>query len=233
VTVKALFLDAGNTLLFPALERTLAPLAARGIAPTVEQLHASERFAKERLDAARLAPGVGHSHSIDAQYWERYYAHLLTQLNISDSTLVEELVANSRISANWSRVLPGTGEVLARLATRFRLGVISNSDGRIEEALRKVGLADNFDTFTDSGNVGYEKPHPAIFAAAVASMGSDPAESIYIGDIYSVDYLGAKAAGMQAILMDVCGAYRDRDVPRIENLAELESKIPLRARSAT
>jgi FMN phosphatase YigB (HAD superfamily) len=37
-----------------------------------------------------------------------------------------------------------------------------------------------------------------------------------------VDYLGATAAGMQAILMDVPGAYRDKAVPRVESLEELQ-----------
>jgi putative hydrolase of the HAD superfamily len=231
VAIRAIFFDAGNTLVFPDLGRTLAPLTSRGIDPEQQQLHASERFARQKLDAARLSPTVARG--VDAQYWEEYYSHLLNQLNVSDGALQAELVANSRVSANWSRVLPGTVEVLAHLATEFRLGIISNADGRIEQLLRGVGLAECFETFTDSGNVGHEKPHPAIFAAAVKSLNVEPAESIYVGDIYSVDYVGAKAAGMAAVLMDVCGAYRDREFPRIESLTELESKISFRARSAT
>ncbi len=231
MTIRAIFFDAGNTLVFPAVERTLAPLAALGILPTQQQLHASERFAKHNLDEARLAAGAAHS--IDAKYWEEYYSHLFNQLKVSDAALGAELVANSRISANWSRVLPGTVEALRQLTTRFRLGVISNSDGRIEESLSKAGLAEHFETFTDSAKVGYEKPHPAIFAAAGETMGCDVAESIYVGDIYSVDYLGAKGASMEAILMDVCGAYREQTFPRIESLAELESKISFRTGSAT
>jgi putative hydrolase of the HAD superfamily len=231
VAIKAIFFDAGNTLVFPNLERTLAPLASRGIYPEQQQLHASERVAKQKLDAWQLSPKAARG--VDAKYWDEYYAHLLNQLNVSDKGLKAELVANSRVSANWSRVLPGTVEVLERLAQRFRLGIISNADGRIEQLLREVGLAQYFETFTDSGNVGHEKPHPAIFAAALSSLNVVAADSIYLGDICSVDYLGAKAAGMDAILMDVGGAYRDREFPRIESLAELESKISFTARSAT
>jgi hypothetical protein len=40
--------------------------------------------------------------------------------------------------------------------------------------------------------------------------------------MYSVDYVGARNAGMDAVLFDVCGAYRERGLPRIESLAELE-----------
>jgi len=53
-------------------------------------------------------------------------------------------------------------------------------------------------------------------------MKADPAESLYVGDLYSVDYIGAHNAGMQAVLFDVAGAYLDQGHPRVESLAELE-----------
>ena len=52
-------------------------------------------------------------------------------------------------------------------------------------------------------------------------MNAAPEESLYVGDVYSVDYLGAIGAGMQAMLMDVAGAYRDKGVPRVQSLEEL------------
>jgi FMN phosphatase YigB (HAD superfamily) len=48
-------------------------------------------------------------------------------------------------------------------------------------------------------------------------------ESVYVGDVYSVDYVGARNAGMQAVLFDVAGAYGDRDLPRVESLEQLEA----------
>ena len=53
-------------------------------------------------------------------------------------------------------------------------------------------------------------------------MKADPAQSLYVGDVYSVDYVGATNAGMQAVLFDVAGAYRDQEFPRVESLAGLE-----------
>ncbi len=105
---------------------------------------------------------------------------------------------------------------------RYRIAVISNADGRIEDVLRRCGIVGCFRTITDSGLVGYEKPHPEIFRKAMLSMNAAPEESLYVGDVYSVDYLGATGAGMQAMLMDVAGAYRDKGVPRVESLAELQ-----------
>ncbi len=74
---------------------------------------------------------------------------------------------------------------------------------RSKTCLQRCGIANCFRTITDSGVVGHEKPHPEIFRQALKSMNATPDESLYVGDVYSVDYLGATGAGMQAILMDV------------------------------
>jgi len=93
----------------------------------------------------------------------------------------------------------------------------------IDAVLGRCGICDCFASITDSGNVGHEKPRPEIFTAALRAMKADPAESLYVGDVYSVDYIGAHNAGMDAVLFDVSGAYRGRELPRVESLAELES----------
>jgi len=224
VALKTLFLDAGNTLVFPDLERTLAALTARSLHPTQEQLYAAERAAKQRLDSARAANPADRS--VDQQVWDIYYTHLLDALGQSDPELRAALVAATRQSAHWSRVRPGTREVLDRLAGRFRLGVIANSDGHIADLLHRVGLGDCFHSFTDSALVGYEKPDPRIFRAALVSLGARAEESLFLGDIYSVDYAGAKSVGMDAMLMDVAGTYRDSGLPRVESLEELERLLP-------
>jgi HAD superfamily hydrolase (TIGR01549 family) len=220
MTLRVVFFDAGNTLVFPNLELTLAPLISRGVRPSEEQLYASERYAKQQLDAA-----VTSGKSIDATYWQTFYSHLLGQHQIYDAELSSKLEALARTSTNWNRVLPGTRELLNRLQAKFRLGVISNADGRIEKLLADAGIGDCFESITDSGVVGYEKPHPQIFRSALKSLGVLAVESIYIGDIYSVDYIGAKAVGMQALLMDVSGTYVGSAAARVESLAECESRL--------
>jgi putative hydrolase of the HAD superfamily len=73
--------------------------------------------------------------------------------------------------------------------------------------------------------VGHEKPHPAIFAAALESLNVGAERSLYVGDVYSVDYLGARQAGMEAILFDIAGAYREKGLPRVESLSELSERL--------
>src|SRR6266550_2767586 len=109
-----------------------------------------------------------------------------------------------------------------RLGKQYRLGVISNADGQIASVLKHCGIADCFQTITDSGLFGCEKPRAEIFQAALREMDVRPEESLYVGDVYSVDYLGATRAGLQAILFDVAGAYSNNGLKRVESLEELE-----------
>jgi HAD superfamily hydrolase (TIGR01509 family) len=218
--ITALFFDVGNTLLFPNRERMLRSLHARNIFPSEELLRKVERQTKPEFDA------LLESHAaIDHGFWQMYYSHLLEDLGLSDESICSDLVSCTRVSANWCDIRPGTREVLQRLARRYRLGVISNADGKIAEILDRCGIADCFETITDSGIVGKEKPHPEIFRSALKSLGVAPEESLYTGDLYSVDYLGSKQVGMQSVLFDVAGAYENRGLPRVESLEELESEL--------
>ncbi len=217
---KALFFDVGNTLLFPNRERMLYALHERQIFPSEQVLQQIERQTKSEFDS------LLESHSaVDHGFWHIYYSHLLEELRLPDDSVHSDMVSRTRISANWCVIRPGTRDALQRLAKRYRLAVISNADGKIADVLARCGIADCFETITDSGIVGKEKPHPAIFQAAVNSLGVSPAESTYVGDVYSIDYLGATGFGMQAVLFDVAGAYRDRGLPRVESLEELEARL--------
>lgn len=216
---KAIFFDVGNTLLFPNRDVILQPLYVRGAHPTLSQWHAIERKTKKEFDSQMRTGTVDHG------FWHLFYTHLLAELGIHDDTLHDELTNNTRISANWCICPEGTRGILNRMGQQYKIGVISNADGRISEVLASTGICDCFRTVTDSGLVGYEKPHPAIFQAALRELGAQASESLYVGDGYSIDYLGATNAGMQAILLDVSGAYRDTEHARVESLQQLEEKL--------
>jgi HAD superfamily hydrolase (TIGR01662 family) len=215
---RFLFFDVGNTLLFPNRARILAPLPERRH-PTLEAWQALERRTKQEFDQGLMEGQV------DRGFWWTFHTYLLQEMNALDDGLRNTLVENTQNSANWDQILPGTRDALERLRKQFAIAVISNADGKIDAVLRHCGIMDCFQSITDSGKVGHEKPHPAIFEAALREMKADAAESLYVGDVYSVDYVGARKAGMQAVLFDVAGAYREREFPRVESLAELESRL--------
>lgn len=218
---RVIFFDIGNTLLFPNRAKMLAPIASQRH-PTLEQWQALERRTKTEFDRGMESGRVDHG------FWWIFHNYLLDDLNESsgDGTrekLVGELVRNTQNSANWDQILPGTQAALDRIRKQFRLAVISNADGKIENILSRCGIARCFESITDSGIVGFEKPRPEIFQAALEAMNTRADESLYVGDVYSVDYVGATNAGMRAVLFDVAGAYRDRREPRMESLEQLES----------
>jgi HAD superfamily hydrolase (TIGR01549 family) len=213
---RYIFFDVGNTLLFPNRERMLAPLPKEKH-PTLQTWQALERRTKKEFDQGLTRGKVDHG------FWWTFYTHLLNELDAFNDTVRDELVANTQNSANWDQIVPTTREALERIRLQYAIAVISNADGKIDKVLERCGICDCFASITDSGNVGHEKPHPAIFAAALREMKADPAESLYVGDVYSVDYVGARNAGMQAVLMDVAEAYRGQEFPRVESLTELES----------
>jgi len=210
-----IFFDVGNTLLFPNRERMLEPIPANRH-PSLEQWQALERRTKQEFDAGMMGGKVDHG------FWWTFHTYLLGDLNALEDGVRNKIVENTQKSANWDQILPETREALERIRQEYGIAVISNADGRIDAVLRRCGICDCFASITDSGIVGHEKPHPAIFEVALKEMKADPEESLYVGDVYSVDYVGAKKAGMDAVLFDVAGAYRERELPRVESLRELE-----------
>jgi HAD superfamily hydrolase (TIGR01509 family) len=212
---RVIFFDVGNTLLFPNRLKMLAPIASDRH-PTLEQWQALERRTKIEFDRGIESGRVDHG------FWWIFHTYLLDDLNEGRDGLVQELVRNTQDSANWDQLLPGTRAVLERICQKYRIAVISNADGKIENVLSRCGIADCFESITDSGIVGFEKPRAEIFEAALSTMNARADQSLYVGDVYSVDYIGATNAGMHAILFDVAGAYRERPEPRVETLAQLE-----------
>jgi FMN phosphatase YigB (HAD superfamily) len=212
---RVIFFDVGNTLLFPNRAKMLAPISSDRH-PTLEQWQALERRTKQEFDQGMQSGRVDHG------FWWTFHTSLLEELG-EDTGIRDALVENTQNSANWDQILPGTREALDRIGENFRIAVISNADGGIERVLSRCGIAGCFESITDSGIVGVEKPRPEIFQAALNTMQARAEESLYVGDVYSVDYVGACNAGMQAVLLDVAGAYGDRELPRVESLEQLEA----------
>lgn len=129
----------------------------------------------------------------------------------------------------WCSVHEHTHEALARLrAAGLRLGIVSNSDGRVDQALSAAGLREFFDVVIDSSVFGAEKPDPAIFRAALEALEVAPEEALYVGDLYDVDVLGARAAGMDAVLLTAGGAGRGLPCRTAASIDELVDALLVR-----
>lgn len=192
----AVLFDAGNTLLFLDYARMAAAAqAALGLPLTGAALAAAGPGAIRAMEGVR---------GTDRTRADSYLEALFTGAGVPPARLEEVrtcLAALHRERHLWSLIRPGTREALLRLrAAGIRLGIVSNSDGRVESALEAAGLRDCFEVVVDSTLAGVEKPDPAIFHAALGALGVPARDALYVGDLYEVDVLGARAAGMNAVL---------------------------------
>ena len=226
-SIRAIFLDAGNTLLFPQLEALIQDLAQAGIPARMEQFHQAEREGKRKLDEA-LWPQIRAGNvprSSNGLYWKYYLSALMEQIDAPESirpSIIEIVVNRFRDIHTWSKVLPETVPVLSRLRSAgYLLAVISNSDGSVEGELQRAGLRNYLEFVIDSAIVGVEKPHPEIFAIALERARLKPQEAIYVGDTCATDIGGAELAGLRGILLDHVGAYPDATCVRITSFSRL------------
>ncbi|MDA8346501.1 MAG: HAD family hydrolase [Thermaerobacter sp.] len=122
----------------------------------------------------------------------------------------------------WRCVAEGDVGTVAALRRRgISVGVISNSDGRVEEQLRLAGLRELFAVVVDSRVVGIEKPDARIFEFALQELSVAPQQALYIGDLLRADVDGARNAGMHALLLDPWDAYPEIEEGRIRRLAQI------------
>ncbi|MDR7553969.1 MAG: HAD-IA family hydrolase [Armatimonadota bacterium] len=197
--IRGVFFDAGNTLIRMEYRAIAGALAAHGVQVSPSDVQRAEWRARVRLDAS-LAPGASTEH---ADTGARYLAYVLEELGVRDPVVRLALDAWRRAYnppvGLWTDVEPEAAAALelARGAG-LRVAVISNSNGSVRGILEEVGLARHLEFVIDSSEVGVEKPDPRIFTIALDRAGLAPAEAAYVGDLYSVDVVGARVAGLEA-----------------------------------
>jgi putative hydrolase of the HAD superfamily len=130
--------------------------------------------------------------------------------------------------AEWSAAvtpLPGITGFLAAMAARFRLVVVSNthSPRMVPDMLERMGAAHLVDDVVLSVDLGHRKPHPSVYAAALA--GADPADAVFCGDSFDADYAGPAAAGIPAYLIDPAGTSAAPPDRRLTSVFDLLTTI--------
>jgi HAD superfamily hydrolase (TIGR01662 family) len=218
--LTAVLFDYGNTLItFERPERTLHQAYARIAEVLRERGHQPPggeeliRKVHDRVDAEFLAhQRSGALEEIDlVAAATRAYADLGMRL---DPILLDELVRIEQ-EAWWAgiRLDPEAIPTLERLHTAgLRVGLCSNAPFRVasmHDQLAHLALREHLDAVTFSAEVGWRKPAPAMFAAALRALGAQPEESIMVGDSVREDVAGARGAGLRSILL-----VRDGQPPR-------------------
>lgn len=229
MSVKAVFFDAGNTLIYIDPDRMLEIFREVGVEAERGDFLRAEAEARARL-ARKVAEGNGQT-GTEAHIWQEYFVRLFQGAGVPEPLVpaVGERVKKAHRDLHlWTHVQPGTREALEELREAgYRLAVISNADGRVEGLLERTELRPFFEFVIDSHVVEVEKPDPEIFRHALERMGVEPGESVYVGDLYPVDVLGARTAGLHAVLLDPGEQGRD-DVDSIASLGELPAYLDRR-----
>lgn len=215
--LEGVLLDYGETLvqftrpdaaLRDADERIVAALRAAGMRPlSAEELRSRilDRVEDEVLEHQRRG-GLTEISVVDAS--RRAYAAAGIDL---DGALLDDVLRIEQ-EAWWAgaHVDPAATGVLDGLrADGVRAGLCSNAPYRVlslHAQLAHVGLDTHLDSVVFSAEIGWRKPSPRIFAAALDALGTPASATVMVGDSEVQDIAGARAAGMRAVLLRRSGA---------------------------
>ncbi len=222
-SVRGVLFDAGNVLLWLDHPRMTEIVNDLGITRSLDDVAAAEMRARPKLD-----PLIGRAPKRESPHVHRRYVELIVEgLGVTAADADRVFAAlDTAWNELWVRPPDDAHSVLRALAARgYRLGCVSNSDGQVSRRLADAGLLHLLETVTDSGDVGFEKPDPRIFALGVASLGLAVDRIAYVGDLFSVDIVGARGAGLVPVLMDPLSVW-DADCVRVRSLSHLLEMLP-------
>jgi HAD superfamily hydrolase (TIGR01509 family) len=221
VVVRTVFLDAGGVLVFPNWRRISEALARHGVKADPAALAAAEPLAKKQLDVSSDMQTTSDQQR-GWTYFDLILTHAGVRLSPATDAALQELHGYHQVSNLWETVPDDVAPVLHALRARgHRLAVVSNANGTLRRAFDRLGLAPMVDAIFDSCDEGVEKPDPRFFQLALERTGSRADTTVHVGDLYFVDVAGARAAGIQPVLLDVAGLYDGYDCLRVRSLAGL------------
>ena len=225
VPIHTILLDAGGVLVFPNWDRVSDTLARHGIHVAADALRAAEPQAKFAIDTASHVAATS-----DADRGSRYFRLVFTGAGVPPDAPIggalNDLWAYHTEHNLWEEVPADVRPALDHLrALGVRLAIASNANGALHRLFDRLDLARYFTTICDSCVEGVEKPDPRFFEIVLRRAGADPDTTIHVGDLYHVDIVGARAAGLRPILLDPHDLYRDYDVERATNLDGLVQLI--------
>jgi putative hydrolase of the HAD superfamily len=204
--IRAVVFDYANTLIRFGEEQLTA--YGHGLADALIQNYGPldlERFfalrAKARREPYEGNPPLYREH--DLALLTRELVRELYGEEPSQGILDALLDVRFRNFVNVVHAEEDVAHVLTTLTRRYTLGLLSNytAGSAIRASLDKAGLAGYFDSVVVSGDLGYVKPHPILFAKSLEELGLPAYAVLFVGDNWLADVQGAKRVGMQMVQM--------------------------------
>jgi HAD superfamily hydrolase (TIGR01509 family) len=231
--LKTIFLDAGNTLVSMDFAWLMEELKRCGVLCELQELRRAEAAARPKVSAELERLKSTENKGTSLFYMRTILKGLKCTSSMADKdldpiieALLKTIQASGVIQRLWSYILPGVREAIESLKRKgLKLVVVSNSNGTVEEILAKVDLRRYLYKVVDSHLAGFEKPDARLFYHALKISGADPETTLHIGDLYHVDVIGARSAGLHAALLDPFGDWQDVDCPRFIDLLDFANSF--------
>ena len=230
--MKAVFFDAGGTLIHIDYDRL-----GQAVWPTGRRVSRSDWIAAEYAGRSAVEEAMMQGQAAsDYSRWKVHFSGMLGELGVDPESfdlVAPRVVAENKKASLWCVSGPEIVQALADLREAgYIVAVISNADGTVEKMLEAAGLLQHLEFVIDSGKVGVEKPDPRIFQMALDKAGVSAAESYYVGDIYPVDVVGARNAGLTPVLLDPLGRYAGRDCQTAADVPSFADTLVSTARAS-
>ena len=205
--VRAIFFDAVGTLFhLPKGVGFHYALAGSLVGLTLDSA-SLERAFHTVWQEMPARPATGRARPDDDKDWwrdlvDRVLARTAPALQEMDRDAFFEAAYEHFAEAGVWELYPEVREILRALHGRFVLSVVSNFDGRLRIILERLGVSQFFRHVFVSSELGYDKPDPAIFRAAIALENFPAHEILHVGDDPVRDWQAAAAAGLQVFKLD-------------------------------
>jgi HAD superfamily hydrolase (TIGR01549 family) len=228
--VEAVLFDLGGTLIVSEFAKTFRKiLELKGIKRSLRTVE------ETMVEAEReLKKQCGNDVPKDVDYYTRWNLEILHHLNIYDRD--RELAEH--IDKFWFdymevRLAPGAIDVLKRLVDqRVKIGIVTNGyESDLEKIIPKMGVGNIFDVLVAADSLGRRKPDPEVFLHATRKLKVSPSATVFVGDEYDSDYIGAQNAGLIPFLLKTKGRGKMEGLPTginvVGNLLEILPRLGL------
>ncbi len=215
-----LLLDAGGTLLFMDQDYLSRLADKQGV--RVE----AQRFYEQHYRLVHWFDTYVSTHRRFLSRLSEPYSQILFRLVGLSEESAERAAQVAQVRHEqrnlWEFTFPWIVETLGQLKSAgYRMSIISNADGRVEQELRSLEMRDFFEKVYDSDVVGVQKPEPGIYELALNDLGLQPEEALFVGDMFYIDIWGASRVGIPGLHLDPLGLYDGWPGARIRDLRQL------------
>lgn len=204
---SAVLFDWGGTLV---RDDTLAPGAAAAAVVACLRDEFGAAVTTEAFEAAfaEALPPYTPGATLEAPRIDHILERALASLGVppAEGLLEQCCLAFARADVGAQEVFDDARALLHSLRFRgFRVAVVSNTifpANLFALRLQAAALPNYFDAVICSADIGFGKPHPAIYQAALDALGVAAGEALFVGDREDTDVAGAKALGIAAVRID-------------------------------